>query len=145
MTIADFIPDGVKRAIASKAIKWLATMAAGAVANWLALLLAKYGVPADGQTGDLIKEISGAVFALVAGGGALAYSVWDAKKVDAKITVAAAAGVSRGVELAQAGQDQQLQADQTVANAVKDAIAQADKAKPADKAAIVESMKQGTF
>src|SRR4051812_8955072 len=116
MNLIGLLPDGMRRAIAGKAIKWLATMAAGAAANWLALLLAKYGLPTDGQTGDVIKEISGAVFALVAGGGALLFSLLDAKNVNGKMAAAAAAGFDKGQarilqQAMQQGADVQASAD----------------------------------
>lgn len=67
---------------------------------------------------------------------------------DAKVTAAAAAGVSNGVALAHArqdGADAQAQADQSVADAVKSAIDTAGKAKATDKAAILSSLKDGSF
>lgn len=136
MDIRKLVPSGILGAIIGKVTRWAATAAAAAVASWLYALLQKYGLPADGQLGDLVKEVAAGVSAVILGLGALAFSVWDAKKVDGKITVAAAAGVSQGQAIEQAkaqGAIAQHDADQAHVDAVATAVAIADKATPKNK------------
>lgn len=101
-----------------------------------------------GDYKDLIEVIVEAVCGMALAAYGVGGSQRDVTHVDAKLTATAAAGVSAGVELAHARQDgaeQQATADQALADAVKQAIATGVKATPADKAAIVASLKAGSF
>ena len=140
--LKNLLPDGVKGAIAAKFTRILATAAAALVGNWLIGLLTKYGLPTDGTLGDVVKEISAAVFTTVAGAGVITYSIADAKNVDTKIKVAAATAFDVGVAMDGAAQ---VNPDAAKVKAVAAAITTADQAAPATKQAIVDSLKSDKF
>lgn len=123
-----------------------ATAGGAALLTWLL----SHHVDAD-MAARLVGDLQDAILTMT-GAGLVAVGVHatvkDVRQVDAKVTVAAAAGVSEGHALAQAQQDgaaAQRTADQSLADAVAKAIATADKAKPADKAAVLGSIKSGAF
>lgn len=103
-----------------------------------------YAVRLVGDYKDVIDCLVGLGLTWAGFGGAQR----DVSHVDAKVTVAAAAGVSAGAALAHArveGATAQAQADQSVADAVKSAIDAAANAKAPDKAAILASISAKTF
>lgn len=147
----NFIPDGLKRAIATKVARWLGTLAAGSIAGFILshsqLLAVLNQACASLNSEDAMKAFGGA---LAVAGLALASSLKDAKTVNGKMAVASSAsfdaGVARAQEIAaQAGADQQSVSDQAKVAAVAQAMRSADTASKQDRAAVVDALKKGEF
>lgn len=74
--LSSILPDGVKRALVLKALRWAAAMASGALLPFLV----NHGVNAADAA-----SIVAAIAALILGGGSALFSALDAKNVDTKL------------------------------------------------------------
>jgi len=87
-----FLDSGLMQAQVSKAIKWAATVTAGAVMTMMLHLLQSHGFDVSGDLQNHITAVGSGVAGLVTAVLTLLWSLKDAKRVDVAIKASAIAG-----------------------------------------------------